>query len=101
MEAALRMAIGRRHPLSGLLHHSDRGSQYANHAYQALLARHEMQCSMSWFGNCLDNAVFERVIGSLKREGLPVEPAATHGLAKALIVEYLEMFYNSQRRHFT
>ncbi len=101
VEAALAMAIGRRHPLPGLLHHSDRGSQYASHAYQALLKRYQMLCSMSRPGNCWDNAVVERVIGSLKREGLPEEPAATQALAKATTIDYLEMFYNSHRRHST
>ena len=101
VEAALEMAIGRRTPLPGLLHHSDRGSQYASHAYQALLERNQMQCSMSRRGNCWDNAVVERVIGSLKREGLPAEPVATRALAKATTIDYLEMFYNSHRRHST
>lgn len=101
VEAALEMAIGRRQPLPGLLHHSDRGSQYASHAYQALLARHQMQGSMSRLGNCWDNSVVERVIGSLKREGLPEKPAVTQGLAKAMTIDYLEMFYNSHRRHST
>jgi putative transposase len=101
VEAALQMAIGRRHPLPGLLHHSDRGSQYASPAYQALLERHQMHCSMSRRGNCWDNAVVERVIGSLKREGLPEKAVATQGLAKALTIDYLEMFYNSHRRHST
>ena len=56
---------------------------------------------MSRTGNCWDNAVVERVIGSLKREGLPEEPAATHAIAKAATIDYLEMFYNSHRRHST
>ena len=80
---------------------SDRGSQYASHAYQALLQRYQMQGSMSRPGNCWDNAVVERVIGSLKREGLPEKPVATHELAKAVTIDYLEMFYNSHRRHST
>jgi transposase InsO family protein len=99
--AALEMAIGRRQPAPGLLHHSDRGSQYASQAYQTLLQRHQMRCSMSRKGNCWDNAVVERVLGSLKREGLSEPPAATHALAKATTIEYLEMFYNSHRRHST
>ena len=101
VEAALEMAIGRRQPPPGLLHHSDRGSQYASHAYQTLLQRHQMRCSMSRTGNCWDNAVVERVLGSLKREGLSDQPADTHAMAKAATIEYFEMFYNSHRRHST
>lgn len=91
MGAALEMAIGRRKTLPDLLHHSDRGSQYASYAYQALLQRHQSQGSMSRPGNCWDNAVVERVIGSLKREGLPGKPVATQDLPKALTFDYLEM----------
>ncbi len=60
-----------------------------------------MRWSMSRKGNCGDNAVVERVFGSLKREGLPEQPAATHAFAKATAIDYLEMFYNSHRRHST
>ncbi len=101
VEAALKMAMGRRQPPPGLLHHSDRGSQYASQAYQALLQRHQMRGSMSRKGNCWDNAVVERVFGSLKREGLSDQPADTHATAKAATIEYFEMFYNSHRRHST
>ncbi len=101
VETALEMAIGRRQPSPGLLHHSDRGSQYASQAYQTLLQRHQMRCSMSRTGNCWDNAVVERVFGSLKREGLPEQPAAMQVIAKAETIDYLEMFYNSHRRHST
>ena len=101
VEAALEMAIGRRQPSPGLLHHSDRGSQYASQAYQTLLQRHQMQCSMSRTGNCWDNAVVERVFGSLKRESLPEQPAATQVIAKAETIDYLEMFDHSHRRHST
>jgi putative transposase len=100
--AALTMAIGRRHPPPGLLHHSDRGSQYASAAYQALLQRHQMVGSMSRRGNCWDNAVVERVFRSVKHEGLDdtakAQPAAT---VKATVIDYMEMFYNSQRLHAT
>jgi transposase InsO family protein len=65
---ALEMALGRRQPAAGLMHHSDRGSQYASHAYREMLAAHGMACSMSGKGDCLDNAVAERFFGSLKRE---------------------------------
>jgi transposase InsO family protein len=99
---ALTMAIGRRHPPPGLLHHSDRGSQYASAAYQALLQRHQMVGSMSRRGNCWDNAVVERVFRSVKHEGLDetakAQPAAT---VKATVIDYMEMFYNSHRFHAT
>jgi putative transposase len=65
---ALEMALGRRQPDAGLIHHSDRGSQYARHAYRELLANHGIACSMSGKGDCLDNAVAERFLGSLQRE---------------------------------
>ncbi len=65
---ALMMAINLRKPPRGLIHHSDRGSQYAGHAYQALLKQHGMICSMSRKGNCWDNSPVERFFSSLKRE---------------------------------
>ena len=68
VKQALEMAVGRRRPARGLLHHTDRGSQYASHAYRDQLRRHGMICSMSGKGDCLDNAVAERFFGSLKRE---------------------------------
>lgn len=67
---ALTMAINLRNPSEGLLFHSDRGSQYASHAYQALFRQHGMICSMSRKGNCWDNAPTERFFSSLKREWL-------------------------------
>lgn len=99
---ALTMAIGRRQPQPGLLHHSDRGSQYAGAVYQGLLQQHQMISSMSRRGNCWDNAVVERVFRSVKHEGLDErvrnQPSET---VKALIIDYMEMFYNSQRFHAT
>lgn len=68
VQDALAMALGRRQPAAGLLHHSDRGSQYASHAYRDFLSDHGIVCSMSNKGECLDNAVAERFFGSLKRE---------------------------------
>ena len=96
---ALEMAIGRRHPLAGLIHHSDRGSQYASHAYRDLLKDHEMVCSMSAKGECLDNAVAERFFGSLKREWTSHQSYATRQEARDDIIAYIEMFYNSTRKH--
>ena len=101
VEAVLEMAIGRRQLPPGLLHHSDPGSQYASHAYQTLLQRHQMRVSMSRTGNCWDHTVVERVFGSLKREGLPEQPAATQVIAKAETIDYLEMFDHSHRHHST
>jgi transposase InsO family protein len=101
VEEALQMAVGRRQPPPGLLHHSDQGSQYAGHDYQALLQAHEFQCSMSRKGNCWDNAVVERFFGTLKREWTQARSFRTHQEAKAAVIEYIEMFYNSHRRHST
>jgi putative transposase len=67
---ALMMAVNLRSPSPGLLHHSDRGSQYASHTYRRLLKQNGMVCSMSRKGNCWDNAPTERFFGSLKREWL-------------------------------
>jgi len=98
---AFQMARGRRQPKPGLLHHSDRGSQYASGAYQQQLRDAEMICSMSRKGNCYDNAVVERVFRSLKGEGLPEHPPETRAQATTLVIDYFEMFYNSQRLHST
>ena len=96
---ALQMALGRRQPTAGLLHHSDRGSQYASHAYQGLLSQHGLVCSMSDKGNCLDNAVAERFFGSLKGERTSKGDYLTREQARADVVDYIEMFYNSRRQH--
>ncbi len=96
---ALEMALGRRRPLAGLMHHSDRGSQYASHAYRDLLKKHDMVCSMSRKGECLDNAVAERFFGSVKREWTSHRSYATRQEARDDIIAYIEMFYNSTRKH--
>ena len=96
---ALQMAFGRRRPWAGLIHHSDRGSQYASHAYRDLLKEHGMVCSMSGKGACLDNAVAERFFGSLKREWTSHRSYETRQEARDDIIEYIEMFYNSKRKH--
>jgi putative transposase len=98
---ALKMAITHRKPKPGLLHHSDRGVQYACEAYQRLLQQQSMIGSMSRVGNCYDNAVSESFFGSLKREWVHHQRYATHEQAKASIVYYIEVFYNRQRRHST
>jgi putative transposase len=99
VQKALEMALGRRMPSAGLVHHSDRGSQYASHAYRNLLADHGIVCSMSGKGDCLDNAVAERFFGSLKREWTSHCDYATRREAKDDLIAYIEMFYNSRRKH--
>jgi len=97
--AALQMALESRQPPPGLLHHSDRGSQYASHDYQALLTKHQMQVSMSRKGNCYDNAPMESFFGTLKTELVHHRLYATRAEAKTDIFEYIEVFYNRSRRH--
>lgn len=99
VKGALEMAIGRRHPEAGLIHHTDRGSQYASHAYRDLLREQEMICSMSRKGDCLDNAVAERFFGSLKRERTSHQYYETRQEARDDVIDYIEMFYNSTRIH--
>jgi putative transposase len=99
VQHALEMALGRRQPHKGLIHHSDRGVQYACQAFQGLLAEHGIRCSMSRKGDCLDNAVAERFFGSLKRERTHHRQYMTRQEARADVVDYVEMFYNSWRKH--
>jgi putative transposase len=99
VQEALQMALGRRRPAAGLLHHSDRGSQYACAAYQHLLAAHGLRCSMSRQGECLDNAVAERFFGSFKGERTAHRHYATRQEARDDVIESIEMFYNSTRLH--
>jgi len=97
---ALEMAVQRRRPEAGLLHHSDRGSQYACGIYQDLLAGHGIVASMSRAGDCYDNALMESFWGTLKTECVyPHGPFATFEEARAAIFEYIEVFYNRVRRH--
>lgn len=98
---ALCMALGRRQPAPGLLHHSDRGVQYASQNYQSLLQTQGIEVSMSRKGNCWDNAVMERFWGSLKSECTDGKRYVTREQAKADVVDYIEMFYNSKRLHST
>lgn len=99
--AALQMAIGRRHPSAGLLHHSDRGSQYASGQYQAVLHAHRFTGSMSGTGNCFDNAAMESFFGTLKAERINHQRYQTRDQARQDIVWYVEGFYNVTRRHST
>jgi transposase InsO family protein len=96
---ALGMAIQRRRPGTGLLHHSDRGVQYACREYQALLVRHGITCSMSRTGNCYDNAVTESFFGTLKTEHVHHQRYLSRAAARASVFEWIEVFYNRQRRH--
>ena len=95
---ALRHALDRRPRRSGLTHHSDRGSQYASHDYRALLGAEGITCSMSRRGNCWDNAVVESFFGTLKTE-LAETTWPTRAAAVAAVADYIDMFYNRQRRH--
>jgi len=96
---ALKMAIAGRQPADELLHHSDRGVQYASDDYQSLLAEHGIKCSMSKKGDCYDNAVMESFFATLKTELVHEENYATHEQARSSIFEYIEVFYNRNRRH--
>lgn len=99
VEDALRMALGRRYPPQGLLHHSDRGVQYASGAYQGCLQEAGIVVSMSRKGNCWDNSIIERFFGSLKSERTDHIIYHTREEAKTDVIDYIEMFYNSQRLH--
>jgi putative transposase len=96
---ALALAVQRRLPGEGLLAHSDRGSQYASEHYQLLLEKHGITCSMSGVGQCWDNAPMESFFASLKKELVHNADFATRAEARAALVEYIEVFYNNQRRH--
>jgi transposase InsO family protein len=91
--------VRNKRPPAGLTHHSDRGSQYCAHAYRKLLDQFGMKASMSRKGNCHDNAPMESFWGSLKNELTHHQQYATRAHAKAAIQEYIESFYNRQRRH--
>ena len=96
---ALRMAIAGRSPGEGLLHHSDRGSQYASDDYMHLLQTHGVEVSMSGVGQCWDNAAMESFWATLKTELVHHERYATRDQARASIFEYMEVFYNRKRLH--
>jgi transposase InsO family protein len=96
--SALQMAATQRRPGDGLLHHTDRGSQYASHDYQQLLGTHQMEVSMSRKGDCYDNAVIESFWSTLKAE-CATGVYASRSEARQSIFEYIEVWYNRQRRH--
>lgn len=96
---ALIMALWKRGKVKGLLLHSDRGTQYASDDYQRLLKSNDITCSMSRKGNCYDNAAMESFFGTLKQELVHHECYTSREQAKASIFEYIEIFYNQQRKH--
>ncbi len=98
---ALLMAINIRRPGAGLIHHSDRGSQYASLKYQAILKQHGIVCSMSRKGNCWDNAVVERFFSSVKREWIRDNLYRTRLEAMQDVRAYIVAWYNSRRLHST
>ncbi len=98
---ALTMAIWQRGPKAGLIHHSDRGSQYASNAFRKLLKAHGFKGSMSRKGDCWDNAVVESFFGSLKQERVQWRSYQTRYEAQQDILNYISMFYNSYRLHST
>ena len=97
--AALAMAIARRDPAPGVIHHSDRGSQYASQVYRDQLARHGFVSSMSRVAMPYDNAVVESFFSSLKNELTHHEQFETIEAARAKVFDYIEVFYNRQRKH--
>lgn len=98
---ALMMAVALRKPPAGLIHHSDRGSQYASRKYQALLAQYRLKSSMSRKGNCWDNAPVERFFKSLKEEWIGDRLYGTREAAIRDLREYLMVYYNTKRLHST
>jgi putative transposase len=96
---ALAMGIAQRNPPKGLMHHSDRGSQYASGAFQRMLAAHGMICSMSRRGEVYDNAVMESFYATLKEELVSRVHYATRDEAREALFEWIEVFYNRQRLH--
>lgn len=98
---ALQMAMNKRHPSGGLMHHSDQGSQYTSALFQNALQAYQMQCSMSRKGECWDNAVLESFFETLKRELIEGMVYHTRQQAQKAIFEYVEVYYNRKRRHST
>ncbi len=96
---ALQMALDHRQPQSGLIMHTDRGSQYVSDLYLRLLHDHGIEPSMSRRGNCWDNAVAESFFHTLKTECIYLETLETREQARDVIFDHIEVFYNRQRRH--
>jgi putative transposase len=96
---ALTLSLARRRPAAGLVHHSDRGPQYVSDEYGAVLGRHGMVMSLSRRGNCWDNAVAESFFATLKVELASEARWLTRAAAQRALFDYIEVFYNGQRRH--
>lgn len=99
VKRALQMALSQRQPKAGLVHHSDRGSEYASKSYQKMLQNHGIQVSMSKKGDCYDNAPIERFWGTLKEECLGRYVYHTRKEAKTAVFDSIETFYNRKRKH--
>ncbi|WP_425607652.1 IS3 family transposase [Candidatus Chlorohelix allophototropha] len=99
VERALVMALERRKPGKGLLHHTDRGSQYTSRGYQGLLEQYGIETNMSRKGDCWDNALMESFFGTLKVECTDRYKFESRREAKTVIFEYMEVFYNRKRLH--
>ena len=96
---ALMKAFAKRDPEPGLIFHSDRGSQYASHRVGRILNAWQIQQSMSSRGDCFDNAIMESFFGSLKKELVHLRTFHSRSQAKSYVFDYIEIFYNRQRRH--
>ena len=99
--SALQHALTARKPPVGLVHHTDRGSQYASSQYRQLLTRHGAACSMSAAGNCYDNAVAESFFATLKKELVRRRTWPTRPELIGEVVDYIEAFYDTTGRHST
>ena len=99
VQEALERALSRRRPPAGLLHHSDRGCQYASADYRQLLQNHQMLASMSAAGNCYDNASMESFFSTLKTELIHRQPWLTPAEVNGALFDYVETFYNRRRLH--
>ncbi|HET6991153.1 MAG TPA: IS3 family transposase [Bacteroidia bacterium] len=97
----MQQVITHRNPDTSLIHHSDKGSQYASNNFQLLLKKHSMIASMSGIGNCYDNAAMESFFHTLKTEHIYFKTYHTREQAKQSIFDYVEIFYNRKRRHST
>jgi putative transposase len=96
---ALQMALLHREPGADLIHHADRGSEYASQSYQAMLLQRGIQVSMSRKGDCYDNAMMESFWGTPKEEGIGQTIYQTREEAKTALFDYIEVFCNRKRRH--
>ena len=99
VKEALHMALIQRQPGADLVHHSDRGSEYASTSYQELLHQHNIQISMSRKGDCYDNSMIESFWGTLKEEGIGEAIFSSRKEAETALFDYIEVFYNRKRRH--